>query len=85
MIVHDVNKGFCVLIHRGGNVVVNTMTVFVFRSGWTPQQNRLFNKVNKALQNDRLARLTYENVSTNHTIFLKWLYLSDPRCIYKSY
>ncbi|XP_064631563.1 KAT8 regulatory NSL complex subunit 3-like [Lineus longissimus] len=32
----------------------------ITRTGWTVQQNRLFNKVMKALQSDRLARLAYE-------------------------
>lgn len=35
----------------------------ISRTGWTLQQNRLFNKIIKALQTDRLARLTYQNTS----------------------
>lgn len=35
----------------------------ISRTGWTLQQNRLFNKIIKALQTDRLARLTYHNTS----------------------
>ena len=42
----------------------NTCLFDVNRTGWTMQQNRLFNKVVKALQNDRLARLTYEGVGS---------------------
>ncbi|XP_064599925.1 KAT8 regulatory NSL complex subunit 3-like [Liolophura sinensis] len=39
----------------------------VTRTGWTLQQNRLFNKVMKILQADRLARLTYE-VTSNEPV-----------------
>ncbi|XP_074643172.1 KAT8 regulatory NSL complex subunit 3-like [Tubulanus polymorphus] len=35
----------------------------VCRTGWSIQQNRLFNKVVKTLQGDRLARLTYRKTS----------------------
>lgn len=35
----------------------------ICRSGWSVQQNRLFNKVMKILQGDRLAKLSFENVS----------------------
>ncbi|KAK3095377.1 hypothetical protein FSP39_013964 [Pinctada imbricata] len=35
----------------------------ITRTGWTIQQNRLFNKVIKALQSDRLARLTYHGTN----------------------
>ncbi|KAJ8317336.1 hypothetical protein KUTeg_005240 [Tegillarca granosa] len=39
----------------------------ITRTGWTLQQNRLFNKVMKALQADKLARLTYQG-STNEPV-----------------
>ncbi|XP_064465855.1 KAT8 regulatory NSL complex subunit 3-like [Ornithodoros turicata] len=39
----------------------------VSRDGWTNQQNRLFNKIAKILNSDRLAHLSYENV-TNEPI-----------------
>ncbi len=41
---------------------LHTSIFFLGRTGWTMQQNRLFNKVMKALQGDRLAKLTYEGV-----------------------
>lgn len=32
---------------------------FLFRTGWTPTQNRLYNKVIRALNADRITRLSY--------------------------
>ena len=42
---------------------------FIFRVGWSVQQLRLFNKVTKALQADKLSKLAYEGVSLLSTAY----------------
>lgn len=37
------------------------MKFFIFRDSWTSSQHRLFNKMLRILQNDRLGRLVYSN------------------------
>ena len=50
------------------SIIKTILITFALRTGWTSQQNVLFDKVLKIVSSYRLARLTYEGVSTRKVL-----------------